>query len=157
MLTAKALKLLFLLAAFAACGSAGPTPTLTATQYLEARAVMAYGYALEGNWLEQFQYASLRSREVCDASGYAARVAVFAGLIIGMEGVSDDPTIEFIVKDVTIEGAEATVFIGYLLDGEPAVIYDEGKRRWVLLDGLWWEEHEAWQDGCVGWKLFEQR
>ena len=74
-----------------------------------------------------------------------------------MEGVSDDPTIEFIVKDVIVEGAEGTVSIGYLLDGEPAMVYDEGKRRWVLLDGQWWEEHESWQDGCVGWKLFEQR
>lgn len=157
MLTSKALALVFLLAALAACGSAGPTPTLTATLNLEARAVTAYSSASGRNWLEQYQYTSLRSREVCDASNYGARVANFADLIIGLESVSDNPTIEFIVKDVIVEGAEGIVSIGYLLDGEPAAVYDEGKRRWVLLDGQWWEEHEAWQDGCVGWKLFERR
>lgn len=146
-----------MLAALAACGSTAPTPTLTATQNLEARAVVAYSSAIDGNWLKQFQYTSLRSRDVCDASGYAARVANLADLIIRFEGVSDNPTIEFIVTDVVVEGAEGTVSIGYLLDGEPALVYDEGKRRWVLLDNQWWEEHEAWQDGCVGWKLFEQR
>ena len=157
MLTAKSLALVLFLTALAACGSAGTKPTLTATQDLEARAVAAYSSALNRNWLNQFQYTSPRSREVCDATSYAARVTNFADLVIGLEGASDNPNIEFIVKSVIVEGAEGTVSIGYLLDGEPAVVYDEGKRRWVLLDNQWWEEHEAWQDGCVGWKLFEQR
>ena len=149
-LTRKTLVLVLLLAALAACGGASLTPTLTATQNLEARAVAASSSASDGTWLEQFQYTSPRSREVCDSSGYAARVANFASLIIGMEGVSDDPTIEFLVKDVIIEGAEGTVSIGYLLDGKRAVVYDEGKRRWVLLDGQWWEEHGSWLDAWGG-------
>ena len=156
MLNRKTFALVLLLASLAACGTAVPTPTFTPKQVLKARAVVAYSFALDRNWLEQYQYTSLRSRAVCDASGYAARVASLARLVIGFEGVSENPTLEFIVKDVIVEETEGTVSIGYLLDGEPAVVYDEGKRRWVLLDGQWWEENRAWQDGCVGWKLFEE-
>ena len=117
----------------------------------------AYSFALERNWLEQVRYISHRARQVCSAADYAARVGGFAELAIGMGSIGENPTIEFVIKDVTVEGDEGTVSIGYLLDGQPALLQDEGRRRWVLLDGLWWEEHEAWQDGCVGWKLFERR
>lgn len=155
MLTTKTIALGLLFVALAACGSTDPTPTPTPTQQLEARAKAAYSLALEEKWLEQAQYISPRAREVCDAAGYASRIGVFADLVIGLEGVSENPTFELIIRDVNAKGPEGTVLIGYLLDGEAAVVYDEGKRRWVLLDGQWWEEHEAWQDGCVGWKLFE--
>lgn len=150
----KPLLLFILMAALAGC-VADPTPTPTATQKLEARAAAAYSLALDRNWLEQVQYISPRAREVCGAPNYATRIRAFAELAIGMEGITENPTIEFIIKDVTAERVEGTVSIGYLLDGEPALLDDKGLRRWVLLDGQWWEEHEAWRDGCVGWKLFE--
>ena len=155
MIWPKMLLLSLLLAALAACGSGGPTPTPTATQKLEARAAEAYSFASDRKWQEQTEYISSRSREVCAAPNYAARIRVFADLIIGLEGVSENPTLEFLIRDVTVEGTEGMVSIGYLLDNEPAVVYDEGKRRWVLLEDQWWEEHEAWRDGCVGWKLFQ--
>lgn len=156
-LAGKALILFILMSALAVCGAPDPTPTPTASQNLEARAAAAYSFALDQNWLEQVQYISPRAREVCEAPNYAARISVFAKLVIGMEGITENPTIQFIIRDVTVEGADGTVSIGYLLDGQPAVLEDKGIRRWVLLDGQWWEEHEDWQDGCVGWKLFEQR
>lgn len=154
-LAAKAVLLFILLAALAACGSGGPDPTPTATQQLEARAEAAYSYAAERNWSEQAQYFSPRAREVCGAPDYATRIGVFADLLIGMESLSENPTLEFTIREVVISGSEGTVYIDFSLDGQPASIHDEGKRRWVFLDGQWWEEHEAWQDGCVGWKLFQ--
>ena len=163
-ISAKAILLIILLGALAGCGSASPTPTSaptptpTSTQSLEARARAAYSFALDRNWLEMTSYISPRAREVCDSSGYAARIGVFADLVIGMEGISEssakNTAIEFIIEGVTAGGAEGTVLIDFLLNGEPVALQYEGKRRWVLLDGQWWEEHEAWQDGCVGWKLF---
>ena len=60
-LAGKALLLIILLAALAACGTAVPTPTLTATQNLEARAEAAYSFAVDRNWLEQVQYISPRA------------------------------------------------------------------------------------------------
>ena len=157
MLSAKALALLLLLATVAACGSLGPTPTPTATQNLEARAVAAYSSALDRNWLEQYQYTSLRSRDVCDSAGYAAKVANLVSLIRGFMSINEDATFEFRVRDVQVTGEEGAVFIEYLSDGELIPLADEGRHRWVFLNGMWGEEHQAWQVGCAGWRLFEQR
>lgn len=152
---------LFLLVSLAACGAPDPTPTPAPTftptpmQNLEARAEAAYSHAFDRNWLEQFQYISPRYRNLCDVSGYSALLDNFADLIIGLEGTSENPSFELFVKEVKVAGEKGEVSIGYLLDGDPAVVYDKGKRRWVLLNGQWWEEPESWEFGCVGWKLFE--
>ena len=105
--------------------------------------------------MAQAEYVSSRSRDVCDASGYAARVASFVKLIIGMDGAHENAKVDFVVEEVTVDGTEGSVSITYLLNGEPPLVSNQRPRRWVLQDGQWWEEHEAWQDGCVGWKLFE--
>ena len=138
-----------------ACGTAGPTPTPTANQALKARAVAAYSFAPDRNWTAQAEYVSPRSRDICEDSNYAARVASFTKLIIGMDGAHENAKVDFVVKDVTVDGTEGSVSITYLLNGEPPLVSNQRPRRWVLQDGQWWEEHEAWQDGCVGWKLFE--
>jgi len=143
------------LVVIAACGTGGPTPTPTATQDLEARAIAAYSFAPDRNWMAQAEYVSSRSRDICDASDYAARVSNFAKLIIGMDGAHENAEVDFVVEEVTVYGNEGSVSITYLLNGEPPLISNQRLRRWVLQDSQWWEEHEAWQDGCVGWKLFE--
>jgi len=143
------------LVVIAACGTGSPTPTPTATQDLEARAIAAYSFAPDRNWLAQAEYVSSQSRNICDASGYAARVASFVKLMIGMDGAHENAKVNFVVEEVTVDGTEGSVSITYLLNGEPPLVSKQRPRRWVLQDGQWWEEHEAWQDGCVGWKLFE--
>ena len=155
MKAAKLLPSFFVLVVIAACGTGGLTPTPTATQDLEARAVAAYSFAPDRNWMAQAEYVSSRSRDICDASGYAARVASFAKLIIGMDGAHENAKVDFVVEEVTVDGTEGSVSITYLLNGEPPLVSNQRSRRWVLQDNQWWEEHEAWQDGCVGWKLFE--
>ena len=155
MRAAKILATFSFLVVIAACGTGGPTPTPTATQDLEARAIAAYSFAPDRNWLAQAEYVSSQSRDICDASGYAARVASFVKLMIGMDGAHENAKVNFVVEEVTVDGTEGSVSITYLLNGEPPLVSKQRPRRWVLQDGQWWEEHEAWQDGCVGWKLFE--
>ena len=155
MRAAKILATFSFLVVIAACGTGGPTPTPTATQDLEARAVAAYSFAPDRDWIAQAEYVSSRSSDICDASDYAARVANFAELIIGMDGAHENAKIDFVVDVVTVDGTEGSVSITYLLNGEPPLVSNQRSRRWVLQDNQWWEEHEAWQDGCVGWKLFE--
>ena len=147
--------LLILAAALAGCEAAGPTATSTPEQGLRIRAEAAYAASLEGDWLEQYQYTSPRSRSVCEFSGYRDRLMNFVDIIRRFMALSEDATVEFRVRDAEEAGAEGTIYIEYFSDGQLINVGDPGRRRWVLLNGDWWEEHEAWRDGCVGWKLFE--
>jgi hypothetical protein len=70
-------------------------------------------------------------------------------------GLPDDAPIKLWVKDVYITGEEGLVFSGVISNGQPVEYGEDATRRWVLVGGKWWEEHPAWADGCVGWKLFE--
>ena len=137
------------------CGEGAPAATATAEQVLRARATEAYEASKSNSWDELYQYTSPRFRQVCDSVGFVARVDSFVALIHGFMSISEASIVEFEVRDVQITGEEAAVFIEYLSEGELLELGDKGRRRWVLRDGVWWEEHPSWQDGCVGWKLFE--
>ena len=69
--------------------------------------------------------------------------------------LSESAGLEFQVGDVRVSEAEGTVSLLFSSNGQPLNLGGENKLRWVLLDGEWWKEHQAWRDGCVGWKLFK--
>jgi hypothetical protein len=141
----------------------GPAPTPTATslplspeeEALWDRAVASFAAAEGGSWQAMYEYISPRWQETCEAEEYAARAGTFASLFRGFMELPDDAPIRLWVKDVNITGEEGIVVSGVVSDGKPIEYGEDATRRWVLTDGTWWEEHAAWEVGCVGWKLFE--
>jgi hypothetical protein len=108
-----------------------------------------------GSWEELYQYTSPRSRAVCGLDGYSARVDNYLRLVRGFMAVSDDALFELRAAYATVNGDEGFVAIDFLAKGKPVLFDEDEQVRWIWLDGEWWLEDKAWQDGCVGWKLFD--
>jgi hypothetical protein len=87
--------------------------------------------------------------------GYAGRVDNYLGLVGGFMAVGDEALFELRAAYATVNGDEGFVGIDFLAKGKPVLFEEDEQVRWVFLDGEWWLEDKAWQDGCVGWKLFD--
>ena len=140
----------------ASCGGnvQEPSPS-TPERVLLVRAQEALRAASAGTWAELHQYTSPRSRALCGLEGYAARVDNYLGLVRGFMAVGDEALFELRAAYATVNGDEGFVDISFFAKGKPVLFEEDEQVRWVSLDGEWWLEDKAWQDGCVGWKLFD--
>lgn len=108
-----------------------------------------------GSWGELYQYTSPRSRALCGLEGYAARADNYLRVVRGLTAIRDEVPVELRAAYAAVNGEEGFVAIDFLAKGKPLRFDEDEQVRWVLLDGEWWLEDEAWTDGCVSWKLFK--
>jgi hypothetical protein len=87
--------------------------------------------------------------------GYAGRVDNYLGVVRRFMAAGDEALFELRAAYVTVNGDEGFVAIDFLSKGKPVLFEEDEQVRWVSLDGEWWLEDKSWQDGCVGWKLFD--
>lgn len=139
--------------------AAASLPQLTTQEEaLWDRASASY-HAADGEvWGEMYAFTSPRARETCDKIGYAGRVGNFAELLRRFVELGDAAQLTFRVGEVELPpGAserEGTVIMEMHSGGRRVENLDVTRFRWVFLEGEWWEEDEAWRDGCVGWNPF---
>ncbi len=152
----------------AGCGGSGPgatgsgatsVPQLTPEEAaLWDRASASYSAADGESWGEMYAFTSPQSRETCEKIGYTGRVKNFAELLRRFVDLGDDARLTFRVGEVELSSGaseiEGAVFMEMHSNGRRVENLEIFKFRWVFLEGEWWEEHAAWRDGCVDWKLF---
>ena len=150
------LTMVVLLLILGGCGGNGQEPIpSTPEEFLLVRAQGALRAAGAGSWEELYQYTSPRSRVSCNSEGYTARVDHYLALIKGFMAVGDETSLELRAAYITVNGDEGSMAIDFLAKGKLVLFDEDEQARWVFLDGEWWLEDKAWQDGCVGWKLFD--
>ena len=155
-----------LVLALASCAgssqSVGTEPTANSARPLAPqekalwdRAQASFQAADGGHWEEMYEFVSPQARETCEREAYSGMVASFATLVRGFTGLGGDVELVLRLEDVAVTDTKGTVFLSVFANNHRLDYAEETKRRWVLLDGEWWEEYAAWSYGCVGWKLFE--
>jgi len=141
----------------AACGGNGEDPTPSSPEgFLLLRAQQAFGAVSAGNWEEVYQYVSRRSQERCAAEGFTAGGINYVRVVRGLDGLSEDAPLTLRPTIKVVTGNAGLVAINFLSNGQRLDFLEDEQFRWVLIDGVWWIEHDTWKDGCTGWKLFEE-
>ena len=134
-----------------ACGG-GETASVGPKAALQWRAEAALAALSDERWLDFHRYYSPLFRKKCPAGEFVKQASYSLEVLRGQKGVEKGEKLEFRLVDVALNGTKGMVEIELFYQGTPHFFGGEhvyhDPDRWVFIDGQWWTDEEASDEGC---------